>query len=221
LQKGDKMKIFIDTANLKHIKKASSWGIIDGVTTNPSLIAKETGQKFETIIEKICKIVPGPVSAEVISLNAKGMIKEARTLSKIAKNVVIKIPMTQEGLKAVGVLQKEKINCNVTLVFSANQALLAAKVGASFVSPFIGRIDDIGHNGIKVIEETMQIYKAYGFKSQIIAASIRHPKHVKESAKLGCHIATVPYDILNKMYTHCKTDQGLEKFLKDWEEVKK
>lgn len=215
------MKIFLDTANLDEIKEANSWGIVDGVTTNPSLIAKETGQKFEVIAKKICAMVKGPVSLEVISLDAQGMIKEARILSKIAKNVAVKIPMTIEGLKAVQVLVKENIKTNVTLVFSVNQAFLAAKAGATFVSPFLGRLDDIGHEGMDLIAEIMQIYENYGFETQVIAASLRHPKHVKDSALLGCHIATVPFGVLKKMYEHPKTDEGLESFLKDWEKVKK
>jgi transaldolase len=215
------MKIFLDTANLEEVKEASSWGIVEGVTTNPSLIAKETGQKFDVIAKKICRMVKGPVSLEVVSLDASGMTKEAKKLARIAKNVVVKIPMTTEGMKAVYVLAKEKIKTNVTLVFSANQAFLAAKAGATYASPFLGRLDDIGHEGMDLIAEIMQIYETFGFETKVIAASLRHPKHVKDSALLGCHVATVPFGVLKKMYIHPKTDEGLVSFLKDWEKVKK
>lgn len=213
------MKIFVDTANLEEIKKAALWGVADGVTTNPSLVARETGQKFETIVKKICQIVKGPVSAEVISLETRGMVKEARKLAKIAKNVVIKIPMTCKGMKAVQILSKEKIKTNVTLVFSANQALLAAKAGATFASPFIGRLDDIGQDGVDLVAEILQIYENYGFETEVIAASIRHPKHVYQVALLGCHIATIPFEVLEQMYSHPKTDEGIKKFLEDWKKV--
>ncbi|MDG6220637.1 MAG: fructose-6-phosphate aldolase, partial [Candidatus Thermoplasmatota archaeon] len=192
------MKIFLDTANVEHIREAASWGIVDGVTTNPSLIAKE-GRKFEDVVKEICSIVDGPVSAEVISLDAPGMIGEARELAKIHKNVVIKIPMTPEGLKAAKVLETEGIRTNVTLVFSANQALLAAKAGASFVSPFIGRLDDGGHDGMRLIEEIATIFDNYGFKTEIIVASVRHPVHVVQAAMVGAHISTIPWDVLKKM----------------------
>jgi len=215
------MKIFLDTANLAEIKEAVSWGVIDGVTTNPSLVAKETGQKFETIVKEICRLVKGSVSAEVISLDSVGMVKEARRLAKIAGNVTIKVPMTIEGIKAAKILAKEKIKTNVTLVFSANQALLAAKAGATFVSPFVGRLDDIGHNGMDLVAEILQVYENYGFETEVIAASLRHPKHVKEVALLGCHIATIPFAVLKKMYTHAKTDEGIESFLRDWKKVSK
>lgn len=215
------MKIFLDTANLDEIREANSWGIVEGVTTNPSLIAKETGQKFDVIAKKICKMVKGPVSLEVVSLDAPGMVREARKLNKLSKNVAVKIPMTVEGMKAVQILSKENIKTNVTLVFSANQAFLAAKAGATFASPFLGRLDDIGHEGMDLIAEIMEIYKNYGFETEVIAASLRHPKHVKDSALLGCHIATVPFGVLKKMYNHPKTDEGLKAFLKDWETVKK
>jgi len=215
------MKIFVDTANLDEIKQAASWGLTDGVTTNPTLIARESGQKFETIIKKICKIIPGSVSAEVISLDAKGMIKEARTLAKIAKNVTIKIPMTPEGMIATKTLSKQKIETNVTLVFSANQALLAAKAGATYVSPFLGRLDDICHYGVDLVAEILQIYENYNFKTQVIAASIRHPLHVKQVALLGCHIATIPFPVVQKMYKHSKTDEGIKAFLEDWKKATK
>lgn len=215
------MKIFLDTANLKEIETAVGWGIIDGVTTNPSLMAKEAGLSFTSIAKKICQLVSGPVSLEAVSMVSGGMIKEARDLVKIAKNVVVKIPMTIEGIKAVKVLTKEKIPTNVTLVFSANQALLAAKAGATYVSPFLGRLDDIGQNGMDLIAEILQIFENYGFKTEVIAASIRNTQHVKQAAMLGCQIATIPYAIIEQMYKHSLTDAGIKKFLDDWEKVKK
>lgn len=214
------MKIFVDTANIDEIKEAVALGIADGVTTNPSLIARETGQKFTTIIKQISHLVSGPISAEVVSLKAKGMVEEARPLAKIAKNIVIKIPMIPEGMKAVQILAKEKIKCNVTLVFSANQALLAAKAGAAFVSPFLGRLDDIGQDGLELVSEILQIYNNYNFSTEIIAASIRHPYHVKQVALLGCDIATIPFGVIKKMYNHPLTDKGIAKFLSDWKTVK-
>ena len=214
------MKIFIDTANLEQIKEANSWGILDGVTTNPTLVAKE-GCEFEKRVKDICEIVDGPISAEAVSMDSEGMIKEARQLSKIHKNVIVKIPMTAEGLKAVKVLSKEGIKTNVTLVFSPNQALLAAKAGATYVSPFVGRLDDISHNGMDLVRDIVTIYRNYGFKTQVIAASMRHPVHVTEAALAGAHVATVPYDILKKMLKHNLTDEGVQKFLKDWEKVPK
>ncbi|WAM30484.1 fructose-6-phosphate aldolase [Caldicellulosiruptor naganoensis] len=215
------MKLFIDTANINEIKEAYSWGIICGVTTNPSLIAKE-GRDFKEVVNEICSIVDGPISAEVISLKAEDMIEEARDLAKIHKNIVIKIPMTAEGLKAVSVLSKEGIKTNVTLIFSAAQALLAAKAGATYVSPFVGRLDDIGQNGIELIKEIVQIFRNYpDIKTEIIAASIRHPIHVIEAAKAGADIATVPFKVLEQMTKHALTDVGIERFLKDWEKVPK
>ncbi|MDK2789889.1 MAG: transaldolase [Methanothermococcus sp.] len=210
------MKFFLDTANVEKIKEFAELGIVDGVTTNPSLIAKE-GRDFHEVIKEICSIVDGPVSAEVISLEAEGMIKEARELAKIADNVVIKVPMTKEGLKAVNVLSKEGIKTNVTLVFSANQALMAAKAGATYVSPFVGRLDDIGHDGMKLIEDVVKIFRNYDIKTEVIVASVRHPIHALESAKIGADIATIPFDVLDKMFKHPLTDIGIEKFLKDWE----
>jgi len=214
------MKIFIDTANLQQIKEVNSWGILDGVTTNPTLVAKE-GCDFKSRIEDICKVVDGPISAEAISMDADGMVKEARELAKIHKNIIVKIPMTDEGLKAVKVLSKENVKTNVTLVFSPNQALLAAKAGATYVSPFVGRLDDISHNGMELVKDIVTIYKNYGYKTQVIAASIRHPVHVTEAALAGAHVATVPYDVLKKMLKHNLTDEGIAKFLKDWEKVPK
>ncbi|CCJ34730.1 MULTISPECIES: fructose-6-phosphate aldolase [Caloramator] len=214
------MKLFIDTANVNEIREANSWGVICGVTTNPSLIAKE-GRDFVEVVKEITDIVDGPISAEVISLDHEGMIKEARELAKIHKNIVIKIPMTIEGLKAVKVLSKEGIKTNVTLIFSSAQALLAAKAGATYVSPFLGRLDDIGQDGMYLIEEIVRIFDNYGIETEIIAASIRHPIHVEKAALAGAHIATVPFKVLEQMTKHPLTDIGIERFLKDWEKVPK
>ena len=219
------MKIFVDTADLDEIKELASWGIIDGVTTNPTLVAK-SGRNFNQIIEEIFKIVDGPISLEVVSKDSEGMVKEAEQLvskvkEKYRKNVTIKIPMTSEGLKAVKKLKKEKIKTNVTLVFSANQALLAAKAGASFVSPFIGRLDDIGQEGMQIVEEIMEIYCNYDIETEVIVASIRHPIHVIDAARLGADIATVPPNVIRKMVKHSLTDVGIKKFLEDWKKVKK
>ena len=212
------MKLFIDTANIDEIREVNNWGVISGVTTNPSLIAKE-GRDFKQVIEEIASIVDGPISAEVISLESEGMIEEARELAKIHPNIVIKIPMTREGLKAVNILSKENINTNVTLIFSANQALLAARAGATFVSPFVGRLDDIGNEGINIIEDIADIFYIYGIDTEIIAASIRHPIHVIQAAKSGADIATIPYKIFEQMLFHPLTDIGIEKFLKDWRKL--
>jgi len=209
------MKIFIDTANINEIKEAHSWGILDGVTTNPSLIAKE-GRNFQEVIKEIVDIVDGPISAEVISLEAEGMVKEGEELAKIHKNIVVKVPMTKEGLKATKIFAEKGIKTNVTLVFSANQALLAAKAGASYVSPFLGRVDDIGTEGMGLIHEIVQIFDNYGYDTEIIAASIRHPLHVTEAALAGSHISTIPFKILKMMTDHPLTDLGIEKFLSDW-----
>ncbi|WP_448378362.1 fructose-6-phosphate aldolase [Fervidobacterium sp.] len=213
------MKIFLDTANLEEIRQGVEWGIVDGVTTNPTLIAKE-GADFEKRIKEICELVQGPVSAEVISLNWEGMVEEARKLAAIDEHVVVKIPMTPDGIKAVKILSAEGIRTNVTLVFSANQALLAAKAGATYVSPFVGRIDDNGNDGLKLLEEIMQIFANYGFETEVIAASIRHPMHVVEAALIGVDIATVPFDVLKKMFMHPLTDVGIKRFLQDWESYK-
>lgn len=219
------MKLFIDTADLNEIKEIASWGILDGVTTNPTLLAK-SGRSLQDVIDEIFLLVDGPISLEVISEKADEMVKEAKQiLTKIPKNyhknVAIKIPMTSEGLKAVKSLSKEGIKTNVTLIFSANQALLAAKAGASFVSPFIGRLDDNGQEGMRVIEEIMDIFCNYDIPTEVIVASIRHPIHVIESARLGADIATIPPDVLRKMMKHPLTDAGIKSFLKDWEKVKK
>jgi len=214
------MKIFIDTANIAHIKEAASWGVVDGVTTNPTLIAKE-GRDFKETIKEISKIVEGPISAEVMSDKAEDMAKEAKELAAWSKNVVVKIPMTAEGLKAVSELKKKGIKTNVTLVFSANQALLAAKAGASYVSPFVGRLDDNGWDGMSMIWDLVEIFQQYNFDTQIIVASIRHPLHVTEAAQAGAHIATVPYDVLKKMLNHPLTDDGIARFKKDWASAQK
>jgi len=214
------MKFFIDTANIDEIKEAHSMGMVDGVTTNPSLIAKE-GRDFEEIIKDICEIVDGPISAEVISLETEGMIKEARHLSKIHKNIVVKIPMTVEGLKATRTLTNEGINTNVTLVFSPLQALMAAKAGATFVSPFIGRIDDISQEGLLLVEQIVEIYSNYGYDTEIIVASVRNPLHVLDAAMMGADIATIPFNVLGKLAAHPLTDKGLKSFLDDWNKMKK
>lgn len=212
------MKLFIDTANLDEIKEINSWGVICGVTTNPSLIAKE-GRDFKEVVGEIADIVDGPISAEVISLETEGMLEEARDLAKIHENIIIKVPMTKEGLKAVKILDSEGIKTNVTLIFSANQALLAAKSGASYVSPFIGRLDDIGNQGVDIIEDIAQIFDIHNIHSEIIAASIRHPIHVLDAAKAGSHIATIPYKVFLQMLKHPLTDIGIEKFLNDWKSI--
>lgn len=213
------MKLFIDTANVEEIRRANEMGVVCGVTTNPSLIAKE-GREFKEVVKEITEIVDGPISAEVISLEADGMITEALELSKIHKNIVIKIPMTPEGLKAVKVLSKKGIKTNVTLIFSAGQALLAARAGASYVSPFVGRLDDIGMDGISLISEIAEIFNIHGIETEIIAASIRNQMHVTDAAVAGSDIATVPYKVIMEMTKHPLTDAGIEKFMKDWEGVK-
>lgn len=212
------MKFFIDTANIDEIKKAWELGVIDGVTTNPSLIAKE-GKDPIQILKAICSIVKGPVNGEVIAITADVMIKEAKELAKIHKNIVIKIPMIEEGLKAVKKLSSMGIKTNVTLIFSANQALLAAKAGAAYVSPFVGRLDDISHHGMDIVEEILDIYENYLFETEVIVASVRNPLHVLDAARMGAHIATIPYSVITQLIKHPLTDIGLEKFLKDWEKV--
>lgn len=212
------MKIFIDTANLKEIKEAAGWGILDGVTTNPTLIAREK-KNFAELIKEIYVIVDGPISAEVLSLECAGMVEEARRLAKLGKNIAVKIPMTSEGLKAVRILSREKIMTNVTLCFSSTQALLAAKAGATFVSAFIGRLDDTSHDGMRLVQEIKQIFGNYGFSTQIIVASIRHPVHVLEAAKSGADIATIPFNVLEKLIKHPQTDIGIDRFLQDWQNL--
>jgi len=214
------MKLFIDTANINEIREAAALGIIDGVTTNPTLIARE-GRDFIDVVKEICGIVDGPVSAEVIGLRSDEMVREARPLSKMHKNIIIKIPITEEGLKATKILSKEGIRTNLTLCFSAGQALLAAKAGATYVSPFVGRLDDISQDGMALIREIKTIYSNYNIKTEIIVASVRHPLHVLEAAKIGADIATVPYKVLMMLAKHPLTDIGIEKFLKDWQSVPK
>lgn len=214
------MELFIDTANLDEIRKAAEMGIISGVTTNPSLVAKEGKIELKDLIAEIASVVDGPISAEVISTDSEGMIKEGRELSRIHPNIVVKIPMTEEGLKAVKVLSSEGINTNMTLIFSANQALLAARVGATYASPFVGRLDDIGFDGMKLVSDIMEIYNTYGIETKVIAASIRHTLHVTQAAMAGADIATVPYKVLMQMVKHPLTDAGLEKFLNDYKSVK-
>lgn len=210
------MKIFIDTANVDEIREAASWGVLSGVTTNPSLIARER-RDFVSVVTEIADLVDGPISAEVLADDAEGMVAEADILTKIHRNITIKVPMTKEGLKAVKILSEKRIKTNVTLVFSANQALLAAAAGASFVSPFVGRMDDIGNSGAALIAEIAEIFELHGMTTEIIAASIRTPMNVIECAKAGSHIATIPYAVLLKMFEHPLTASGIERFKKDWE----
>ncbi|MFD2680800.1 fructose-6-phosphate aldolase [Bacillus seohaeanensis] len=210
------MKFFIDTANMDEIKEAYNWGVISGVTTNPSLVAKEGNVSFEERLKEITELVPGSVSAEVIATDAEGMIKEGRVLAQIAPNITIKVPMTPDGLTAVSTFAKEGIKTNVTLVFSANQALLAARAGATYVSPFLGRLDDIGHDGLELISKIAEIFAIHGLETEIIAASTRHPQHITEAALRGAHIATVPMKVLKQLFKHPLTDKGIEAFLNDW-----
>lgn len=210
------MKFFIDTANIEEIREIASWGVLDGVTTNPSLIAKE-GRDFKQVIGEIAEIVDGPISAEVVSPLAEDMVEEAIPLTAIHPNIVIKVPMTEEGLKAVHLFSKKGVKTNVTLVFSAAQALLAAKAGATFVSPFLGRLDDIGHQGMELIQDIVEIFQVHQIETQVLAASIRNNLHVIEAARLGADVATVPYNVFKQMLKHPLTDIGIEKFLKDWE----
>lgn len=213
------MEIFLDTANVDEIKEAVDWGVISGVTTNPTLIAREEGRDFHEIIREICELVQGPVSAEVISQDLNWILREARELASIDSHVVVKIPVTPEGLSAVKVLSGEGVRANVTLVFSALQALLAARAGAAYVSPFIGRIDDTGQEGMDVLDDIMGIVENYQFSTEVIAASIRHPQHVLEAARIGADIATVPFNVLKMMFRHPLTDRGIERFLADWDKV--
>lgn len=209
------MKIFIDTANIKEIKEAASMGLLDGVTTNPSLVARE-GKDFTTLLKEICSIVDGDISAEVVSTDAEGMVREGRELAKIHENIVVKVPLIKDGLKAVKSLKAEGIRTNVTLCFNPNQALLAAKAGAYIISPFVGRLDDISTSGMGLIEQIITIYRNYGFSTQVLVASIRHPLHVVESAMMGADIATMPFTVLTQLIKHPLTDIGLERFLADW-----
>lgn len=212
------MKFFIDTANIAEIKEAVSLGLIDGVTTNPSLVSKEN-REFRGLVKEICSMVDGPVSAEVISLEAEGMVKEARELSTIHKNVVVKIPMLPEGLKAVRTLTQEGIKTNVTLIFSPSQALLAAKAGATYVSPFVGRLDDVSHIGMDIVSQIRSIFDNYGYDTEIIVASIRNPLHVVDAAMMGADVATIPYKVLLQLASHPLTDIGIKKFMEDWQKV--
>ncbi|MDL1981193.1 MAG: fructose-6-phosphate aldolase [Deltaproteobacteria bacterium] len=214
------MKFFIDTANIEEIKEANSMGMADGVTTNPTLIAREKGD-FEDIIKEICKIVDGPISAEVISLDTEGMLKEARHLASIHKNIVVKLPMTIDGIKATRQLSEEGIKINVTLIFSPLQALMAAKAGATYVSPFIGRLDDISNEGILLVEQIVEIFNNYAFDTEVIVASVRNPLHVLDAALMGADIATIPFKVLSKFASHPLTDKGIKAFLDDWNKANK
>ncbi|MFO7171907.1 MAG: fructose-6-phosphate aldolase [Bacillota bacterium] len=214
------MKLFIDSANVAEIREAASWGILSGVTTNPTLVAKE-GRDFIEVLKEITQIVDGPISAEVVSTEAKAMVEEALPLAELHPNIVIKVPMTAEGLKAVHELARRGIKTNMTLIFSPNQALLAARAGATFVSPFVGRLDDVGHDGLQVIRDTAEIFDLHGIETEIIAASIRHPIHVLEAAKAGAHIATCPFKVLQQCIAHPMTDIGLKRFLEDWARARK
>ncbi len=212
------MKIFLDTANLDELRAGAKWGIVDGVTTNPSLIAKE-GKPIKEQIAAICDIVDGPISAEVVAVEAKAMIAEGRELAKIHKNVIVKLPLIRDGIEACAALSKEGIRVNVTLCFSPAQALLAAKAGAYFISPFVGRLDDIGTTGMDLIRQTVAIYENYGFETQVLAASLRGPLHVVDAALAGAHIGTLPFKVLDSLFNHPLTDKGLEQFLKDYNKV--
>ncbi len=213
------MRLFIDTANVEHIREINSWGVLEGVTTNPTLACKEN-RNYRECVAEIAGIVSGPVSAEAVSMEAPGMIVEARELAAIADNVNVKIPMCPEGLKAISALRSEGIKTNCTLVFSANQAMLAASAGATFVSPFLGRLDDIGNDGLRLLAEIVEIYEYYAVETQVISASLRHPQHVIGSALAGAHIATIPYEVFKSMVRHPLTDIGIERFLADWEKIK-
>jgi transaldolase len=214
------MKFFIDTANVKEIREAASLGVVDGVTTNPSLIARE-GRDFKQVIEEICSIVDGPISAEAVSLKADDMVAEGEGLAKIHKNVVVKLPMTKDGLKATKILASKGIKVNMTLVFSPSQALLAAKVGAAFVSPFVGRLDDISHYGMDLVSQIITIYDNYAFDTEVIVASVRNPLHVVDAAIAGAHIATIPFSVIDQLVKHPLTDIGIDKFLADWKKLEK
>jgi len=214
------VKFFIDTANIEEIRSANEWGLVDGVTTNPTLVSREQ-RKFGELVEEICSIVDGPVSLEAVSSGAKDLIADARVLAKIHKNVVVKIPMTLEGLGAVKTLSAEGIKTNVTLVFSPVQALMAAKAGASYVSPFVGRLDDISHTGMEVVRDILDIFENYAFRTEGIVASVRHRLHVLDAALIGAHVATIPFKVLEQLSKHPLTDRGIERFLKDWEKVPK
>ncbi len=212
------MKFFIDTANIDEIKKAIDLGMVDGVTTNPTLVSKE-GREFTGLIKEICDLVDGPVNAEVVSLDAGGMVREAKELAKIADNIVLKVPLVEEGLKAVKILGQEGIRTNVTLCFSPVQALMAAKAGANYISPFVGRLDDVSYRGMELVEQILAIYDAYGFETEVIVASVRNPIHVLDAALIGADIATIPYKVIQQLIKHPLTDIGLRKFLEDWKKL--
>ena len=214
------MKFFIDTANVEQIREAATLGVLDGVTTNPTLLSREKGS-FKEILKEICSVVQGPVSAEVVSLEAEGMLKEGKELCKIADNIIIKVPCIREGVKAIGMFKKEGIQTNATLCFSANQGLLVAKAGATYVSPFIGRLDDIGHPGMEIVRDLVTIYNNYSIATQVIVSSVRHTQHVYEAAMLGADVATIPFKVIEQLIRHPLTDKGIESFLKDWEKVQK
>lgn len=209
------MKFFIDTANIEEIKEAVAMGLLDGVTTNPSLVAKE-GKDFKLLLKEIVEIVDGPISAEVVSTDFEGMMKEAKELAAIHKNIVVKIPLIKEGIKAVKALSAKGIKTNVTLCFSASQALIAAKAGATYISPFVGRLDDISHSGMQLIDQIVTIYNNYGYETEVLVASIRHPLHLVEAAQIGADVATIPFDVIKKLFNHPLTNSGLDKFLSDW-----
>ncbi|MBS1518621.1 MAG: fructose-6-phosphate aldolase [Bacteroidetes bacterium] len=213
------MKIFIDTANLDEIREAADMGILDGVTTNPSLVSKEGHKDFRSMLEKICSMVDGDISAEVVSTKCEDMLKEGRELAKIHKNIVVKVPLIKEGLKAVKIFSEENIRTNVTLCFSASQAVLAAKAGAYIISPFVGRLDDISQNGMELIQQIVQIYGNYNYQTQVLVASVRHPIHFVESCLIGAEIATMPFKVIEQLAKHPLTDIGLDKFLSDWEKL--
>lgn len=212
------MKFFIDSANINHIKEAASYGLLDGVTTNPSLVAKE-GKNFIELLNEIVKIVDGPISAEVVSTDYNGIIKEAEELAKIHKNIVIKVPLIKEGIKAVKTLSDRGIKTNVTLCFSASQAILAAKAGATYISPFVGRLDDISHDGMELISQIVTIYRNYNYQTQVLVASIRHPLHIVEAGLMGADVCTIPFEVIERLFKHPLTDIGLEKFLSDWKKT--
>jgi len=209
------MKFFIDSANIDHIKEAASYGLLDGVTTNPSLVAKE-GKNFKELLNEIVKIVDGPISAEVVATDYNGILKEAEELAKIHKNIVVKVPLIKEGIKAVKTLSEKGIKTNVTLCFSASQAILAAKAGATYISPFVGRLDDISHDGMDLVSQIVQIYRMYNYKTQVLVASVRHPLHIIQAGLMGADVCTIPFEVIGKLFNHPLTDIGLEKFLSDW-----
>jgi transaldolase len=216
------MKFFIDTANVEEIREAATMGVLDGVTTNPTLLSREAGKgSYREILKEICSIVPGPVSAEVVSLDAEGMVREGKELCKIADNIIIKVPCIREGVKAMGIFKKEGIQTNATLCFSPNQGLLVAKAGATYVSPFVGRIDDVGNPGMELVRDLVTVYNNYSLATQIIVSSVRHPQHVYEAAMMGADVVTIPFKVIEQLIKHPLTDVGIEKFLADWDKVEK